>query len=110
MIGPVRLHLSRSSGFRLQVHSRAVNGLPAVNCARPSQWGNPYQAGSEASGDRAYFVELYRSYLAGREQSTLVAAIGQELRGKNLACWCPLDGRPCHCDVLLEIANGEDIR
>lgn len=27
------------------------------------------------------------------------------LRGKNLACWCPLDGE-CHADVLLEIANG----
>ena len=27
-----------------------------------------------------------------------------ELRGKNLACWCPLD-QPCHADVLLEIAN-----
>lgn len=30
--------------------------------------------------------------------------IQRELRGKNLACWCPLD-RPCHADVLLELAN-----
>lgn len=29
-----------------------------------------------------------------------------ELRGKNLACWCPLD-QPCHADILLELANGE---
>lgn len=28
------------------------------------------------------------------------------IRGKDLACWCPLD-QPCHADVLLEIANGE---
>lgn len=33
-----------------------------------------------------------------------------ELRGKDLACWCPLvdaDGNPvpCHADVLLEWAN-----
>jgi hypothetical protein len=28
------------------------------------------------------------------------------LRGKNLACWCPLD-KPCHADVLLELANKE---
>jgi hypothetical protein len=27
------------------------------------------------------------------------------LQGKNLACWCRLDGKPCHADVLLEIAN-----
>lgn len=26
------------------------------------------------------------------------------LRGKDLACWCPLD-QPCHADVLLELAN-----
>lgn len=30
--------------------------------------------------------------------------IRTELRGKDLACWCPLD-KPCHADVLLEIAN-----
>lgn len=29
-----------------------------------------------------------------------------DLRGKNLACWCPLD-QPCHADVLLDIANKE---
>jgi len=29
------------------------------------------------------------------------------LRGKNLACWCPLD-QPCHADVLLELANGPE--
>ena len=28
----------------------------------------------------------------------------EELRGKNLACWCPI-GQPCHADVLLELAN-----
>lgn len=28
----------------------------------------------------------------------------EELRGKNLACWCALD-KPCHGDVLLELAN-----
>ena len=27
------------------------------------------------------------------------------LRGHDLACWCPLDGGPCHADVLLELAN-----
>ncbi|ETX26587.1 DUF4326 domain-containing protein [Roseivivax isoporae] len=32
------------------------------------------------------------------------AEIIRELRGKDLACWCPLD-QPCHADVLLEIAN-----
>ena len=29
-----------------------------------------------------------------------------QARGKNLACWCPLD-QPCHADVLLELANAD---
>ena len=28
----------------------------------------------------------------------------EELRGHDLACWCPLD-QACHADVLLELAN-----
>lgn len=27
-----------------------------------------------------------------------------ELRGRDLACWCPLDA-PCHADLLIELAN-----
>ena len=35
-----------------------------------------------------------------------IAQVQSELRGRDLACWCPLD-QPCHADVLLELANGE---
>lgn len=33
-----------------------------------------------------------------------VGPIRHFLQGKDLACWCPLD-KPCHADVLLELAN-----
>jgi len=33
-----------------------------------------------------------------------VEDVRRELAGRDLACWCPLDG-PCHADVLIEIAN-----
>lgn len=39
---PVRIQLSRKKGFNLQAHSLSVNGLPAVNCARPGPYGNPF--------------------------------------------------------------------
>lgn len=39
-------------------------------------------------------------YLAAHPQEIL----RMELRGKHLACWCPLD-QPCHADVLLRVAN-----
>lgn len=29
------------------------------------------------------------------------------LRGRDLACWCPVDAKWCHADVLLELANRE---
>lgn len=42
----------------------------------------------------------------GRYTDCTVDEIRAELRGKNLACWCP-PGVPCHADVLLELANRE---
>lgn len=102
MTAPLRLRLSRKGGFSLQALSIATNGLLAVNVARPSKWGNPYQA--DGPHDHAYVVGLFRDYLARTEQEELRADIVAELHGKNLACWCRPD-EPCHADVLLEIAN-----
>lgn len=33
-----------------------------------------------------------------------LSRLRDELSGRDLACWCPLD-QPCHADVLLELAN-----
>lgn len=48
-------------------------------------------------------VRLYEKYT--KPENGWPADIS-ELKGKNLACWCPLD-KPCHADLLLEIANKE---
>ncbi|MBS0661363.1 MAG: DUF4326 domain-containing protein [Verrucomicrobia bacterium] len=59
----------------------------------------------------AMAVAHYRRWLAREFDTagivrpcTLTEADVRSLRGKNLACWCPL-GAPCHADVLLEFAN-----
>ncbi len=114
---PVRLQLSRAKGFDLQALSLTTNGLPAVNVARPSKWGNPFRIGTtvvERHGEhamtRAEAVESYRrlvSHMGDKPSDGTVpdlATIKRELRGKNLACWCG-DG-PCHADILLALANG----
>lgn len=79
-----------------------------VMVSRPSKWGNPYQV---ASGDKGLdaklhevVVEQFRQYVQRPENRHFRKAIAKELRGKNLACWCAPD-KPCHADVLLEIAN-----
>lgn len=69
-----------------------------------SRWSG-FNSRSEAA---EFAVDLYRRALI----ATYVLPDGPldrdfylgELRGKNLACWCPLD-QPCHADVLLELAN-----
>ncbi|RWB85962.1 MAG: DUF4326 domain-containing protein [Mesorhizobium sp.] len=109
MTEPVRLRLSRAKGFDLQALSIATNGLPAINVARPTKWGNPFRVGmlDQRTGgtmDADTAVERYLSKLLrhGRE-----VEVAHDLRGKNLACWCR-PGQPCHADILLEIANSSN--
>jgi hypothetical protein len=81
--------------------------MPAntVYVGRPTVWGNPFVVGSELIGGKKLTAEksiaLYRQYAREAFNDRDLRAC---LRGKNLACWCPLD-QPCHADVLLEMAN-----
>lgn len=75
----------------------------AVYVGRPTRWGNPYHVSGVTTAAAA--VELYRDYLRRAPSQGEVTQGLERLRGKNLACWCPLD-QPCHADVLLELANG----
>lgn len=74
----------------------------AVYVGRPTKWGNPYHL-AFFNGNVARALETYRLYMAHRNSEDLRSHL-HELRGKDLACWCPLD-QPCHADVLLELAN-----
>ena len=76
------------------------NGLPIVYVGRPTKWGNPYRIGED--GNREQVLEKYRVYLMANPG--IVEGARNELRGKNLACWCK-PGEDCHADILLEIAN-----
>ena len=97
---PIRLQLSRRKGFDLQKLSRKMNSLEAVVVSRPSKWGCPYPLKKES--EREKVIAKFRSYL--RANSKLVKAARQELREKNLACWCRLD-LSCHADVWLNVLS-----
>ena len=95
---------------RIQLQTRHGWRKPqgAVVVTRPSKWANPWRLGPSTTRDSA--VDAYRRWLLGqmgddfwREREVVVASL-PELRGRDLACWCPLV-EPCHADVLLEIAN-----
>lgn len=83
-----------------------------VKVDRTTKWGNPFIVGEH--GTRRECVDLFEKMLAGyiclttdnHEAQTAYHNMAlrdrKKLLGKNLACWCPLDG-PCHADVLLRI-------
>lgn len=67
----------------------------------------PVAAWPDEASARASAVEWYRysAIEAPGSYAFVQARLDRfPLRGKNLACWCPLD-QPCHADVLLELAN-----
>lgn len=88
-----------------KVFNQKTDKIPedAVYIGRPSIFGNPFIIGID--GSRKDVIEKYRRHLAlNTELRNLVI---KELKGKDLVCWCsPL---PCHGDVLLEIANTENL-
>jgi hypothetical protein len=79
----------------------------AVYVGRPTVFGNPFT--HTANGTKAQFrvatrdeaVDRFEAWLLA--QPALVALAKQQLRGKDLVCWCA--PRRCHADVLLRIAN-----
>jgi hypothetical protein len=104
---PRRIVRSRAKGWRMPDNTVCVT--------RPGKWGNPFVPGKPAPlgstkgqvvANRRHAFVLYRS-LAPFNDALCAAAIA-ELRGKNLACWCPRDDPyedVCHASVLLELAN-----
>jgi len=121
---PKRIQRKRTKGWKMPEG--------AVYVGRPGPHGNPFRVGgwfmmgdpdprysrtplsmawceTSKAGEKGFIlidtprraVDWYRDY---RRKYPLPGAVIAELRGKDLACWCPLD-QPCHADVLLEIAN-----
>ena len=132
MSAPKRIQLRRTKGWRMPENT--------VKVSRPTKWGNPYRVGHATFAPQLVWVQdhyvitpapkiidsndsavrmLEILIYSDVEDDRLVlpnypspAEIRAELRGKNLACFCPLTDAqgnhvPCHADVLLELANKE---
>lgn len=93
---PKRIQRKRTKGWKMPPNT--------VYVGRPTKFGNPFLVGSnEKDWSPEEAVAMYRQFLKHGGTYAGIDAV-MALRGKNLACWCPLD-QPCHADVLLEIAN-----
>lgn len=83
---PERIQLRRTKGWRMPANTVKVD--------RSTRWGNPWTAANSGGVDPVLRF--------ARETAPLMDLA--PLRGKNLACWCPI-GATCHADVLLSLAN-----
>lgn len=126
---PKRIQMTRNKPWRAE-------NPDAVIVARPTKWGNQWRIvpvrdnwfpwGEAADvihektgssiGRFSQFTRMkgtgapYWACHAYRRDLTeeLIADARRELAGRDLACWCRLD-QPCHGDVLLSIANPEEV-
>nr|DAD76856.1 MAG TPA: protein of unknown function (DUF4326) [Siphoviridae sp. ctz7e2]DAQ92450.1 MAG TPA: protein of unknown function (DUF4326) [Caudoviricetes sp.] len=127
---PVRIQRRSTRGWRM--HANAVNACSVPTYQ--SRWKSPFSIKADGGnwlvqdswyGDvyarrgtrreaHAVAADMYRENLTHRQACSLpwwfhyptVEEIAYRLRGRDIACWCPLD-MPCHGDVLLDIANAE---
>ena len=93
-----RIQRKRTRGWRMPANAKY--------CGRPSKWGNPYGIDSQGQFTREQAIEAYQHYV----ERVLISESSflDELKGKDLACWCPLKDKngnavPCHADVLLKM-------
>lgn len=88
-----------------KVYNKHHNDVPpdAIYVGRGSPWGNPYKIG--LNGSRKEVLRKYKNYLD--DNPSLILKIIKELKGKDLVCFCA--PQPCHGNILLTIANTNDI-
>jgi hypothetical protein len=116
---PIRIQRKRVKGWRMPPNT--------VSVTRPGKWGNPfkltpdgwilfYKSNKIFGSPWCYWsvcggfstediVSLYKQWITGKlpQWLPLIPNIS-ELKGKNLACFCPISS-PCHGDILLELSN-----
>lgn len=94
----------------------------AISVCRPSKYGNPFvimspvECEAAAAMGRKFYadsaedaVAKYKEWLRNAPDGKRIAEIAKsELRGHDLMCFCAV-GSPCHADVLLQMANEDQL-
>lgn len=108
---PQRIQRKRTKGWRMPEG--------AVYVGRPSKFGNPFttdecletgyaiteeDAREVCTGEFRAWLQDVDVWPYGAEKREYILTHIHELKGKDLACFCPLS-QACHADVLLELAN-----
>lgn len=107
---PMRIQRKRIKGWRMPENT--------VYVGRPTKWSNPFKIGmshpylgwiwkdGRKALSREMAIDMYTDMIKNEIKTNQeFREFLERIKGKNLACWCPLN-QPCHADVLLKIANG----
>ena len=91
-----RIQRKRVKGWRMPANT--------VYVGRPSKWGNNHKITDlrppNEKLERDFAIVAYEVDL--RRKLTENPHFLDPLKGKDLACWCPLD-KSCHADVILKM-------
>lgn len=110
-----RIKRERTSGWTLA--GATDNPLGAVIVDRSTRWGNPFRVADSTAADPSRdCAERYARWLDGEGPDVYVVdrrrydrrRVLRELftlRGRDIACTCPVEAAWCHGDVHLERAN-----
>ena len=98
---PKRIQRKRTKGWKMPPNT--------VYVGRPSKYGNDFKVGDkDLIEDRPMTAEdavKYFEWSLAYAPQEMIDEWREELRGKDLACWCAEDAEYCHADVLLELVN-----
>lgn len=103
---PIRIQRKRTKGWKIPENT--------IYVGRGSIWGNPFRVNQlnpskqnkEGGYNQIFTLNNEEACIHYERFLSLELRIKakESLKGKNLACWCPLN-KPCHADILLKIAN-----
>lgn len=105
------VYVGRGTGWGNVFRIGSTGWRPAEDCPTTGLWDKRPDLPPLTREDA---VEAFRrSEMWHMTDPGYAAVLRRALRGRDLACWCPLvDAQgnrvPCHADVLLELANGAD--
>jgi len=92
-----RVQRKRTKGWQMPPNT--------VYVGRPSKYGNPYRLGFylAKSLNLTSMDEILNAYEAWLRKKLLEQPhFLDDLKGKDLACWCPLD-KLCHADIIVKV-------
>ena len=95
---PKRIQRRRTKGWKMPKNT--------ISVTRPGRWGNEFKV-DQYTPDREECIRAFKEKKLAQQRANpwwFEEFYLEPIRGKNLACFCPLSEN-CHADFWLELSN-----